>query len=154
MPANIGFGCRLDLGTITFRRTRPDRIKRHFNGKLGFPSRLVSHERDVRLTKHFAQSLCEDARKLDQFSIYRLGASDDVCERRSRDLIFLIADQYASLTIAQGLDGIDPQPGSQQAIEGAGRSAAHDVPERGGAQLKTYPLLIGVEISEDFGGIF
>src|SRR6266852_7960965 len=100
------------------------------------------------------RSLCEDARELDQFRIYRLGASDDVGERGSRDLVFLIADQYAGLAIAQGLDGIDPQPGRQQAIEGAGRSAAHDVPKRGGAQLKTYPLLIGVEISEDFGGVF
>src|SRR5437667_7069750 len=106
------------------------------------------------VTKHFAQSLCEDARKLDQFSIYGLGASDDVCERRSRDLVFLIADQYASLTIAQGLDGIDAQPGSQQAIEGAGRRAAHDVAKCGGTQLKTCPLLISVEISEDLGGIF
>ena len=42
----------------------------------------------------------------------------------------------------------------QQAIEGAGRSAAHDVPKRGGAQLKTGPLLVGVEIGEDLGGIF
>jgi hypothetical protein len=30
------------------------------------------------VTKHFAQSLCQDARKLDQFGIYRLGAPDDV----------------------------------------------------------------------------
>ena len=44
------------------------------------------------LTKHIAQLLCEDARKLDQFRIYRLGASDDVGERCSRDLVLLIAD--------------------------------------------------------------
>jgi hypothetical protein len=62
------------------------------------------------VTKHFAQSLCQDARKLDQICIYRLGASDDVGEGRSRDFVFLIADQYASLTIAQRLDGIDAQP--------------------------------------------
>ena len=43
------------------------------------------------LTKHIAQLLCEDARKLDQFRIYRLGASDDVGERCSRDLVLLIA---------------------------------------------------------------
>src|SRR6266404_2353088 len=98
-------------------------------------------------------SLCQDARKLNQFCIYRLGTSDDVGERRSRDLVFLIADQYASLTIAQGLDGIDAQPGSQQAIEGAGRGAAHDVSKRGGTQLKTCALLISVEVSEDFSGI-
>jgi hypothetical protein len=40
------------------------------------------------VTTHFAQSLCQDARKLDQFCIYRLGASDDVGERRSRDFVF------------------------------------------------------------------
>ena len=51
--------------------------------------------------KHFAQSLCQDARKLDQFCIYRLGASDDFLERRSRDLVPLIADQYPGLAIAQ-----------------------------------------------------
>jgi putative membrane protein len=115
---------------------------------------LLIDSEQVRLTKHFAQLLCEDARKLDQFRIYRLGASDDVGERRSRDLVLLIADQYAGLTIAQGFDGIDTQPRSQQAIEGAGRSAAHDVPQRRGTQLKTGPLLVGVEISEDLGGIF
>jgi len=42
--------------------------------------------------RKFAQSLCEDARELDQFRIYRLGASDDVGERRSRDLVLLVAD--------------------------------------------------------------
>src|SRR5271166_4869555 len=105
----------------------------------------MNHERNVRRYKTLAQSLCQDARELDQFCIYRLGASDDVGERRSRDFVFLIADQYAGLAIAQGLDGIDAQPGSQQAIEGAGRRAAHDVPKRGGAQLKTCPLLISVE---------
>ena len=43
------------------------------------------------IAKYIAQSLCEDARELDQFRIYRLGASDDVGERRSRDLVLLIA---------------------------------------------------------------
>ena len=53
---------------------------------------LLIGSEQVRFTKHFAQSLCEDARKLDQFRIYRLGASDDVGERRSRDLVLLVAD--------------------------------------------------------------
>jgi hypothetical protein len=53
---------------------------------------LLIGSEQVRLTKHFAQLLCEDARKFDQFRIYRLGASDDVGERRSRDLVLLVAD--------------------------------------------------------------
>src|SRR4051812_40612750 len=89
------------------------------------------------------QSLGEDACELDQFSIYRLGASDDVGERGSRDLVLLIADQYAGLAIAQRLDRIDAQPRSQQAIEGAGRSPAHDVTQGRGTQLKSGPLLVG-----------
>jgi hypothetical protein len=65
-----------------------------------------------------------------------------------------MADQHASLTIAQGLDSTDAQSGSQQAFEGAaGRSAAHNVPKCGGTKLETCPLLIRIEISEDFGSI-
>src|SRR5262249_5869704 len=100
------------------------------------------------------QSLCQDARELDQLCVYRLGASDDVCERGSRDLAFLIADQNAALAIAQRLDGIDAQSRGQQAIEGARRSAAHDMSKRRGTQFKTRPLLVRIEISENPGGIF
>ena len=102
----------------------------------------------------FVRSLCQDARELEQFRIYRLDASNDLCERRSRDLVLLIADQYAGLTIAQGLDGSDAQPGSQQAIEGAGWCAAHDVPRVWWRAAEACPLLICVEITKDFGRIF
>src|SRR5438309_707996 len=86
---------------------------------------------------------CQDARKLDQFRIDWFGASDDVCKWRSRDLVFSVADQYAGLTIAQRPDGIDAQPGGQQAIKGTRRIAAYDVSKRSGPQLKTGFLLIG-----------
>ncbi len=84
------------------------------------------------MPKRVARSFRQDARELNQFRIYWLGSSDDVRERRSRDLVSLPANQYPGLTIVQGLDGIDSQPCRQQAIECAGRSAAHDVPERRG----------------------
>ena len=84
----------------------------------------------------------------------RLRPSDDVRKRRASDLVALPTNQHAGLAIAQGPDGTDAQPCGQQAIKRAGRGASDDVPQRGGTQLEPCPLLISLEKSQDFGGVF
>ena len=83
-----------------------------------------------------------------------LRASDDLGQRRPRDLVALPANQHAGLAVAQGLHRADAQSGRQNTIECTGWRPPHDVAKRGGTQLEPGALLIRLEVIQNFRRYF